>query len=523
MSDGPPVPRWARAAAVLLGAALYALALPPWDWACLGWVALVPLLVVVRPLPVGQAFTYGVLYGCACPWAIGPWLAQAMGRYFALGLPLGVVAASLYAVVFWGAAFGLFSAGAVILLRPERSLAARLAVPALWVAIELLRARVLGQPWGLLGYTQYTHTALIQIAALTAVYGVSFLLAFSNTAIAEAIALVAARASTRQVLATLALPLVLVLPVWAAGALVAERGPIGGFNAHPVAVLQTNVAPASEWTPAYTDRQVMAHIQATDRLPVTLRPALIVWPEHAVPRYLEDEPMLAAQLAALATRHGADLLFGGPRYQAGRTYNSVRLITAAGRNGGYYDKQRLVLGAEANPFLPSRPAAENESPRQFSAGTAPAVLKSFLPLGVSICHEILFPELASRAVNAGAEVLVNVSNDGWLDGGSGVASRQHFAMAVFRAVETRRYLVRAATTGVSGVVDPYGRIVTRLEPGASGVLTASVAGRSTLTPYVCLGDAFGFACVLAAAAALGGRRAALFRSYPRIASARHPS
>ena len=127
MSDGPPVPRWARAAAVLLGAALYALALPPWDWAWLGWVALVPLLVVVRPLPVGQAFTYGVLYGCACPWAIGPWLAQAMGRYFALGLPLGVVAASLYAVVFWGAAFGLFSAGAVILLRPERSLAARLA------------------------------------------------------------------------------------------------------------------------------------------------------------------------------------------------------------------------------------------------------------------------------------------------------------------------------------------------------------------------------------------------------------
>src|SRR5206468_3455548 len=137
--------------------------------------------------------------------------------------------------------------------------------------------------------------------------------------IAEAIVLVTARARARQVLATLALPLVLTAPVWAAGALIAHRGPLGGFAARPVAVVQTNLPPAFEWTRAYTDREVMAHLQATDRLPLTSRPALIVWPEHAVPRYLEDEPMLGAQLGAVAAQRGADLLFGAPRYEAGRT------------------------------------------------------------------------------------------------------------------------------------------------------------------------------------------------------------
>jgi apolipoprotein N-acyltransferase len=263
----------------------------------------------------------------------------------------------------------------------------------------------------------------------------------------------------------------------------------------------------------------MTHVEATDRLPPGEHPALIVWPEHAVPRYLDAEPMLAAQLARLATRRRADLLFGVPRFEGGRVYNSVQLITAAGRNGGHYDKQRLVLGAESNPLARSAAAGPDHAPSEFSAGTEPGVLRSFVPFGVSICHEILFPELATRAVREGAELLVNVSNDGWLDSGHGVASRQHFAMAVFRAVETRRYLVRAATTGVSGIVDPYGRVVDTLGPGASGVVVGSVAGRTGMTLYVRVGDAFAFACLLAAAAALHGRRAGVLRPHPRLAPA----
>src|SRR5207244_12321562 len=127
---------------------------------------------------------------------------------------------------------------------------------------------------------------------------------------------------------------------------------------------------------------------------------------------------------------------------------------------------------------------------------------SFVPLGVSICHEITQPDLIAQSVWNGAELLVNIANDGWLDAGQGFAGRQHLAMAVFRAVETRRYLVRAATTGTSAVVDPYGRIVDSLPPGATGVLTTRVAGGSTVTPYVRLGDLFVLVCATIAAAAL---------------------
>jgi apolipoprotein N-acyltransferase len=281
---------------------------------------------------------------------------------------------------------------------------------------------------------------------------------------------------------------------------------VGGFTAHAAVIVQTNVAPARDWTRAYTDRQMQAHLAATEQLPDTPGAGLIVWPENAIPRYLEEEPMIAAQLAALAARRGADLLFGSPRYEDGRTYNSVRLITGQGRYGGHYDKQRLVLFAEANPLAASAAAGPSENPHRFTAGSAPGVLESFVPVGVSICHEILFPELTARAVRAGAALLVNVSNDGWLDAGRGVASRQHFAMAVVRAVETRRYLVRAATTGVSGVVDPYGHVLDALPAGAIGVLTVPVAGRSEITAYVRLGDLFALTCVLGVVVAFSRRR-----------------
>jgi len=129
-----------------------------------------------------------------------------------------------------------------------------------------------------------------------------------------------------------------------------------------------------------------------------------------------------------------------------------------------------------------------------------------VPLGVSICHEVIYPELIAAEVAAGAELLVNISNDGWLDGDWGIASRQHAAMAAVRAIETRRFLVRAATTGVSAVVDPFGRTVDAADPGTVATVTAAVAGRRGLTPYASLGDAFALACAAGAVLALARGR-----------------
>src|SRR5262249_46025543 len=159
-------------------------------------------------------------------------------------------------------------------------------------------------------------------------------------------------------------------------------------------------------------------------------------------------------------------------------YNSARLVRSDGQTAGHYDKRRLVLFAEQSvvDWLPHRDAAA-----AFSTGTSLGVLPSFARLGVSICHEILHPDLIIATVRGGAEVLANIANDGWVGGPSPAAAEQHLAMAAFRAVETRRYLIRAALTGVSAVVDPFGHVVASLPAGTSGVLTGPVVPRDDLT------------------------------------------
>jgi apolipoprotein N-acyltransferase len=494
-----------RTAAVLAGSACYVLALPPFDLAVLAWVALVPLLLVVAELSPVAAFAWGLLYGFAAAWAATWWFALAVAHYFAAGIVLAVLGMSAAYLVAIASAFGLFAAATAFLAGVARRRTIRaLLIASIWTASELVRARLFAQPWDLLGYTQHAHVGLIQIAALTGVYGVSFLLVLANAAIAEAVRAVRRGDRVRHAIAACGVPAALIMFVWLLGTARAVRGPAGGFAAHPVAVVQTGIAPAYRWTRGYAEQQLLAHMRATDALPATLHPGLVVWPENALTLYLENEPALAAELGALAARRHTDLLFGAPRFESGHTYNSARMMTAAGRLGGHYDKQHLVLFAEAPPFGAGA-AAPDESPRSFTAGTGPGVLQSFVSVGVSICHEIIYPDVINRSVRAGAALLVNISNDGWLDAGYGLASRQHFAMATFRAVETRRYLVRAATTGISGMVDPFGRVLTTLPPNTVGAATATVAGRTGLTPYVRLGDTFAFTCTLIVLVLAGAR------------------
>jgi apolipoprotein N-acyltransferase len=482
-----------RIAAVLAGSAAYALALPPFDHAGLAWVTLVPLLIVLRSSSAHAGFAYGLLYGCGFGWASTWWSVQAVMRYFHMSLPLAVLGMAGFYLAIFAPAFGLFGAGTACLSQRLRAPIAALAIPCLWVVHELIRDRLVGQPWCLLGYSQHGHPGLIQIASVTGVYGVSFLLVVGNFALATAALEMRAGQMLRAFTAVVS-ALVLVLSVWGAG-LIKMRPTLRSWGkVRSVAIVQTGVAPAYEWTRAYAEKQLQAHLAASETLKPG--PALIIWPENSITQYLEADPLLGARLGELAQRHGADLLFGAPRFEDGRTFNSVRLITADGHYGGHYDKQRLVLFAEAGLLADPTPSGPNPSPREFSAGRESGILQSVIPVGVSICHEITYPDLIRRTVRDGAELLVNVSNDGWLDPGQGVATWQHLAMATFRAVETRRYVVRAATTGVSAVIDPFGRVVAMLPPGTSGVLEAPVVARRHWTAYVRVGDAFALACLL---------------------------
>lgn len=482
-----------RVAAVLAGAAAYAGALPPLGRSELAWVTLVPLLLVLRSSSTIAGFGYGLLYGCAFGWATTWWSVQAVTRYFDMSMPLAVAGMLVFYVAIFLPAFGLFGAGTARLYRELRPPLAVATIPCLWVVHELIRDRLVAQPWCLLGYSQHAHPGLIQIASITGVYGVSFLLVLGNVALATTVAELRGR---RPIWAAVALSGFFVLPaaLWSMGVAAMRPSLSTWGHTRTVAVVQTNIAPAYEWTRGYSERQLLAHVAATES--IAGEPALIVWPENSITQYLETEPYLAAELGELARARHADLVFGAPRYEQGSVFNSVRLFRSDGSYGGHYDKQRLVVFAEAGLLTDPVDGAPDTSPRQFSAGSAPGVLRASVPLGVSICHEITFPDLVRRSVQNGAEVLVNLSNDGWLDPGHGVATWQHLAMAVFRAVETRRYVIRAATTGVSSVIDPYGRIVAMLPPGETGVLQASVVPRRRLTPYVRWGDAFALACFI---------------------------
>jgi len=512
-----------RALAVIGGGALYALALPPFDLAPAAWITLVPLLVLVRGATMRAAFGWGALYGFASALACTWWLAQAIAGYFAYGIIVGALATGAAYAVAVSATFGTFALGAAWLLRPGHGWGARLATASLWVAVELVRARLLGQPWALLGYTQHDVTPLIQMASVTGVYGVSFVVALGNLALAEAWTRRAHGAPLRPALRVL-------LPAGAGALALALAGHLAVAADQPagagrrVLVVQSNVPPAFQWTRSYAESQFLALAKLTNAAAAQHQPELILWPEHALPLYLEQEPALAKQLDGIARRANADLVLGGPRYAGGQTYNSVRLVRPGRGTVATYDKQRLVPFAEAPPpFAAGNDGEQSESPRAFAAGTEPGLLPGSMALGASICHEALYPEVTNGAVAAGAEILVNLANDGWLDGEWGVASRQHFAMAKLRAVETRRPLVRAATTGISGVIDPFGRVVTATAPNVPAVATATVIPRSGLTPYVRFGDAFAIGCVLFALAALLPRRLPLRRrTVGRALAHEHP-
>jgi apolipoprotein N-acyltransferase len=220
--------------------------------------------------------------------------------------------------------------------------------------------------------------------------------------------------------------------------------------------------------------------------------------------------MLLAELAPVAALAREGLLVGGPRLtDGGEARNAAYLIGPSGTIIGTYDKQHLVPLAEYDPRR--GPGAGRAAEPVYTAGAEGRLLETGATrIGAVICYEVLFPRLVRELVRKGAEVLVNVSNDSWLDGGDGGAPRQHFSMAVFRAIETRRFLVRAAATGVSGFVAPSGETYASLAPDTAGTSVARVGIRQGETVYVRWGERWiaPAGVLLALAVLLDGRRRA---------------
>ena len=489
-------------AAAVLSAVLYAAAVPPRSIDALAPVALVPLLLALRGRRAATAFGLGAGFGLAFAATMAWWLPAMVGHFFAVSAARAILGSAAIYLLAAGLPFGLFSVGAARLLGGRRRLA-YVGVPALWVTAELMRADAFtGLPWELLGHALHRRLTLIQVSELTGVYGLSFLCALTALAAADVLRPFGA-GGRRPAFTALAAAAVVWTGVadygeWRLASLATPP------TSMPVALVQANQAPARQPSRLRRTETLQAYLRLTRSHLAGRRAELIVWPENTASFYLDREPTVLAPLRELADETGGVLLVGGPRRDeaTGTLHNSAYEVGPAGLLATY-DKTRLVPFAEYAPFALGAFAGPTAT---FAPGDrSRPVPHPRGPLGVLICYEILYPDVARDLVRHGARLLVNISNDAWADTAGTAAGLQMLSMAVFRAVETRRWVVRAATTGISASIAPTGRVGPVLGAGAADVLPVDVAPLDGLTPYVRMGDAFAGSCALAALAALAVR------------------
>ena len=494
-----------------LSGALLALSFPSLGHPAAAWVALTPLLVVLHGTrSLWLAFGLGLTTGAIHFAGTLPWLTQVMVEFGGLPRLVGVLLNGLLVayLALFPAAFAVL---VVVLARAGRSAWWLLSAAPVWLTTELGRLWLFGGfPWELLGYSQTSVLPVSQLASLFGVHGVTLLVVFINSALA--LALVGSRAHRGRVLALAAgvLGVVVLFGVWrlADNRLVRDGRPLR------VGLVQGNIAQAEKWDPAMRST-ILRRYLALSRQSAAAGARLIAWPESATPFRFEDHPD-GDTIRQLARDTGAHLLFGSTqsrRDQVPRVFNAAFVLRPDGDTAAVYHKMRLVPFGEYVPFRAllffAKPLVETVT--DFSPGTSPLTL-AIGPHRVStaICYEIIYPGLVRSFVRNGSELLTTITNDAWY--GRSAAPHQHFQQAAMRAIEQGRYLARAANTGISGIVDPYGRVLARSALFETAVITEEVRLLRGLTIYGRIGDLLAYLCGVLTVSAVGaawhaGRRA----------------
>lgn len=506
MSLGPQL------GATLLSAALYAAAFPrPGLWP-LAWVALVPLFAAARACSVGGAFALGVLWTEL--WALVLYdalpggIAEYFGRSLAFGFAVAIGVHTLAGAVWNGAALAVCR-----LLAVRGGSGQPLLAAACWSAFELSRTRLLGPgiafgvPLGLVGQTQVPNAPLLQLASSLGVYGIGFVVVALNAALVEW-----GRERSRSALAGVALAALLAGAAELHGWLELRAAPDSARAPVGVLVVQANRALGSSWEPGDYGRNLDAYLRLTQQGAQTSHPQLVLWPESAITFPLVEEVAYRDLIARVLGPLQAELIAGAPRLAGGApasAYDSVFVLSHAGEVLAHYDKQHLIPLAETDPLGWQPLARSFGAYRYWERGLADQPLPAGAArVGVLVCNEALFPQLAAERARDGAELLFLPANDGWLGGGWLGSPRWGSLMldlASLRAVEQRRFAVRVAASGPSAIVDPWGRIRVRTDERVAAAISGEVDPRTALSAYARLGDAFAVGCGVAVALALGGR------------------
>ncbi|MBI1953631.1 MAG: apolipoprotein N-acyltransferase [Candidatus Omnitrophica bacterium] len=432
---------------ILATSLLLVLAYPPFDLGWLAWIALVPWLFSLEKATARQAFRRSYLVGFLFFGGTIWWV----GHVTIVGTVLLAAALALY--------FGLWGWLAQKFFLPLTAYRLPLfTLPASWALVEFLRSNLLtGFGWNLLAHTQWNWLPLIQMADLTGAYGVSFLVVLVNVAVWRLLRPPKAGGGLAM---TIALPVFLLAGALSYGAVRLHQLDRAHSPSFRVAVLQGNIPQFEKWDEQFAESIWLRYETLT--LEAALgRPDLIIWPETSVPGFL-DEPAVRQRLTTLARLVETPLLVGVPAASAdgSRFFNRALLVDSRGGLTEHYDKLHLVPFGEYLPLTPILGwLRQLVLMGDFSPGSRHTVFRpASAPVpdfSVLICFEDLFQSLPRRFVKEGARWLVVITNDAWF--GRSAASLQHLQASVFRAVESRVWVVRAANTGWSGFVDPSGR------------------------------------------------------------------
>jgi len=507
---------------ILLSAVLQVVIFPLPNLYWLSWIAVAPLILAIlrarapetlhlegqeRLIPAKpyQGFLLGYLSGIL--WCGGTcyWVFDTMHRYGGLPIPaaaLVLLAFCMYVGLYHGF-FGLLLA--LVAGRQASVRRALIAAPFLWVAVELARTRITAFPWELLGYVQTGNFTLSRISTLAGVYGLSWEIVLVNSVFAAAFLVARER---RNWLLAAACGAAVVLQ---AGQLVA---PPEIRSDRTALLVQPNVPVQGNWTTDYFEGTLR------DLAWISLHPPgagegqkfnLIVWPESPSPFYTND-PGYRGVVSDLARQSDSWLIAGSiginPAMHTGgqssRIFNSAALVNPQGEWTARYDKIHLVPFGEYLPFpkIFAFAGGLTKEVGQFEHGASREPLKTNKgELGIFICYESIFPDEVREFANRGADVLVNISNDGWY-GDSG-AWKQHLQMTQMRAIENGRWLLAATNTGMTASIDPDGRIVASTSRKVRTALVAPYALVSGTTFYTRHGDWFAYLCAIISVGAIG--------------------
>ncbi|MFZ5812098.1 MAG: apolipoprotein N-acyltransferase [Thermodesulfobacteriota bacterium] len=424
----------------------------------LTWIALrapTPGRAAAAGMWAGGLGALGVLYWTAIPlrfYGNLPWV---------LALPTPVLLSMV---------MGLYVAAYAWLLQPVARrlspLGLGLFAGALWTIIELARGALFsGFPWLNLSAALAPWPFAIQGAAIFGAYGLAGLLCAGTAWIVAG-----------RFFSTTSLAGILVLAGLVIYGNFELRRPLPEARTIHVGIVQGNVDQSLKWDPAYQKTTVDTYLELSESEINQAPVDLLAWPETALPFYFQDGEELAGSVIRFARRHNVPVLTGSPAYtrngEGYSLFNRVYLVTPDGAEFPRYDKTHLVPFGEYVPFARYLPFLSKlaHGAGDFRPGQDAAPLRhGDLALGVLICYEAIFPELAQKRVEAGANLLVNVSNDAWF--GRSSAPAQHLGLAALRAVEQGRFLIRATNTGISAVIDPKGRILAQ-----SGLFTTQSLG-----------------------------------------------